>query len=110
MSEIKTAYSQRPIAPWEDEAIETSELPSGWTDTLIALIEKGPVYDGNIPSKVARDALIERGFAAYVIIGQQEGGCVATYYGRELYCQLVDAPSLKEAIAKRQAQSILKRY
>ncbi|WP_144106661.1 hypothetical protein [Paraburkholderia sp. BCC1886] len=101
-----TAYSKRVRAPWEDEAIDTSRLPSGWTDVLICLIERGPVDDGDIPSKSARNALLEAGFAAKVIIDQKEAGNVATYYGRALYCQLVDEDNLEAAIAKRQASKL----
>jgi hypothetical protein len=89
--------------PHEDRPIETNNLESGWTETLIALIERGPVDDGDIPSKRARDSLLHHGFACKAIVHQQEAGNLATYRGRELYKQLVDAPSLKEAIAKRQA-------
>ncbi|SAK59606.1 hypothetical protein AWB81_01868 [Caballeronia arationis] len=103
MSTIKTAYTMRDHAPWEDRPFDTDVLPGGWAETIIALIERGPVGDGDIPSKVARDELMSRGFAARVIVNQKEAGNVATYAGRELYKQLVDAPSLAEAIAKRQA-------
>jgi hypothetical protein len=103
MSEIKTAYSQRSRQPWEDKPIDTTDLPSGWAETLITLIENGPVDDGDIPSKSARDALLGRGLSAKVIVNQQEAGNVATYYGRSLYCQLIDASNLKEALAKRMA-------
>jgi hypothetical protein len=100
---LKTAYAMRKQEPWEDRPIDTCNLPSGWTDVIIALIERGPLDDGDVPSKSARDALIHRGFATKAIVNQQEAGNLATYHGRELYKQLVDAPTLKEAIAKRQA-------
>jgi hypothetical protein len=103
MNEIKTAYSRRQQAPWEDEAIDTSKLPSGWAGTIILLVENGPIDDGDFPSKSARNEMIRQGFAAKVIFHQQEAGTAATYLGRELYCQLVDAARLKDAIAKRQA-------
>jgi hypothetical protein len=67
MSEIKTAYSQRSRQPWEDKPIDTTDLPSGWAETLITLIENGPVDDGDIPSKSARDALLGRGLSAKVM-------------------------------------------
>ncbi|MBB5409340.1 hypothetical protein HDG34_003281 [Paraburkholderia sp. HC6.4b] len=107
---MKTPFAQRTREHWESSPIETDDLPCGWTDVLIQLIENGPVDDGDVASKPARDALIECGFAAKVIIGQQEAGTCATYYGRELYCQLIDEWGLHEAIAKRQATSALKRY
>jgi hypothetical protein len=107
---VKTLFAQRTHEHWENTPIETDNLPDGWSDVLIQLIECGPVDDGDIASKSARDALIERGFAAKVIISRQEAGTCATYYGRELYCQLVDEWGLHEAITKRHATAILKRY
>lgn len=100
---MKTAYACRARLSHEDRPIDTDVLPSGWAETIMLLVEQGPVDDGDVPSKTARNALIHRGFATKVIVGQQEAGNVATYHGRDLYCQLVDAFPLKEAIAKRRA-------
>jgi hypothetical protein len=37
-------------------------------DTLIALVEHGPLWDGDLPSKTGRDCLIERGLAVRVVL------------------------------------------
>lgn len=100
---MKTAYSMRKREAWEDRPIETLDLQTGWAETIIVLIEQGPVDDGDLPSKAARDSLLHHGFACKAIVHQEEAGNLATYRGRELYKQLVDAPTLKEAIAKRRA-------
>lgn len=100
---MKTAYAMRKREAWEDRPIDTEILHGGWAETIIALVENGPLDDGDIPSKAARDELIHRGFATKAIVNQQEAGNLATYRGRDLYKQLVDAPTMKEAIAKRQA-------
>lgn len=54
-------------------------------DTLIALVEQGPLWDGDVPSKVGRDNLIERGLACRVIVAGNDGFTAATYLGRDTY-------------------------
>jgi len=76
-------------------------------DTLIALVERGPVQDGNIPSKSGRDALIERGYAVRVINNGEEGFTAVTPLGAQLYINHVGGGSLKEAIALRRANSAI---
>lgn len=71
-------------------------------DTLCALVEQGPVWDGNIPSKSGRNALIERGYAVRVINNGEEGFTAATPTGMQLYINhVLPGASLKEAIARR---------
>lgn len=100
---MKTAYAMRARLPHEDRPLDTDVLCDGWAEVIICLVEQGPVDDGDIPSKSARNELIHRGFASKVIVQGEEAGNVATYRGRDLYCQLVDAFPLKDAIAKRRA-------
>lgn len=79
-------------------------------DTLYALVERGPIEDGDIPSKSGRNDLIEHGYAVNVIVNGQHGYTAATALGAQFYINHV-APgeSLKEAIAKRRANwAILK--
>lgn len=84
---------------------KSSENKTGFCyDTLVALIEQGPLWDGNVPSKSGRNELIERGYAIRVINNGEEGFTAATPLGAQLYINHV-APgsSLKEAIAARKA-------
>jgi len=65
-------------------------LSGACVDTLVALVEKGPVWDGNIPSKSGRDDLIDRGLAVRVVAntadeGWSDGYTAATYAGRDAY-------------------------
>ena len=63
-------------------------------DTLIALVEAGPLWDGDVPSKAGRDALIASGLAARVIVRGEDGWQAATYAGHDQGSQdqLADAP------------------
>ena len=101
---MKTAYALRERAAHEDTPFNTDVLEPGWVETIVLLVEKGPIDDGDFPSKVARNSLIEHGYAQYVVIKGMQAGCVATYKGGYLYCQLFDKyPGLGEAIAFHKA-------
>lgn len=81
-------------------------LSGAETDTLIALVECGPLWDGDVPSKGGRDGLIERGYAVRVIVKGEDGWQAATYAGRDAYKDLfpsVDSPAdtMKEARINR---------
>ena len=54
-------------------------------DTLIALVEHGPLWDGDVPSKAGRDALIAQGLAVRVVVKGEDGWQAATYAGRDAY-------------------------
>ena len=60
-------------------------LTAAEKDTLIALVEQGPLWDGDVPSKQGRDSLVRRGLAAKVIVKGEDGWQAATYAGREAY-------------------------
>ena len=61
-------------------------------ETLIALVESGPLWDGDVPSKSGRDALIAQGLAARVIVRGEDGHTAATYAGRDAYKALYGGP------------------
>ena len=54
-------------------------------DTLVALIEFGPLSHGYEPSKSARDSLIERGLAVSIVNKLEDGWTAATLEGRDAY-------------------------
>ena len=60
-------------------------LTGGEIDTLVALVESGPLWDGDVPSKVGRDDLISRGLAVRVVVKGEDGFTAATYAGRDAY-------------------------
>jgi hypothetical protein len=62
-----------------------AQMTGAEVDTLVALIEAGPLWDGDVPSKAGRDALIERGLAVRVVVKGEDGHTAATYAGRDAY-------------------------
>lgn len=75
-------------------------------DTLIALVEQGPLWDGDVPSKAARDALIAAGLAVRVVVKGEDGWQATTYVGRDAYKTLFPGPdgpadTIKEAKVNR---------
>lgn len=54
-------------------------------DTLVALYERGPLYDGDVPSKSGRDALVRSDMAAKVIVRGEDGYNACTYKGACAY-------------------------
>jgi hypothetical protein len=61
-------------------------------DTLIALVECGPLWDGDVPSKAGRDSLIAQGLAVRVVVKGEDGWQAATYAGRDAYRALYPGP------------------
>lgn len=91
-----------------EKTFETGTLPSGWEDTLHVLVEQGPVFAGDVPSKIALDALQEEGYVTRVVSKgtEPEENIFATLKGRDLYIQSVfgsyDDHTLEEAITQRE--------
>jgi hypothetical protein len=83
-------------------------------DTLVALIECGPISHGYEPSKSARDSLIERGLAVSIINKLEDGWTAATLAGRDAYKAhfgtALDgkADTLREAYAARLARRAIR--
>lgn len=61
-------------------------------DTLVALVERGPLWDGDVPSKAGRDALIDAGLAVRVVVNGEDGWQAATYAGRDAYKAMYPGP------------------
>lgn len=73
-------------------------------DTLIALIERGPLFDGDVPSKVERDELLESGLAVRVVVSGEDGFTAATYSGRDAYTKMYSGSTVAEAIKNRKSE------
>ena len=61
------------------------DLTGAEIDTIKAAYLKGPLYDGDVPSKSARDELVSSGFMEKVIVRGEEGFNACTYKGAELF-------------------------
>ncbi|MGU7773753.1 hypothetical protein ACV229_26665 [Burkholderia sp. MR1-5-21] len=73
----------------------------GALDRLIALVERGPLADGDVPSKAGRSALLEWGLAVRTVVNGEEGYQAATMDGVAAFCALYGADTLGEAIKAR---------
>lgn len=70
--------------------IRVQEMGSGERDTLLCAWKNGPVYDGDVPSKSARDSLMADGFIAKVVVRGEQGYNACTYKGHAAY-RLIEA-------------------
>ncbi len=80
-------------------------------DTLVALVEQGPLWDGDVPSKTGRDRLIDRGLATRVVVKGEDGWTAASYTGRDAYRALYPGPdgpaeTIKQAMLMRNARTL----
>ena len=66
-------------------------------DTLVALVERGPLRDGGLPSKVGRNGLLAMGFAAEVVIDKDYWYYAATPKGLEWYLSRYKADTIRDA-------------
>lgn len=70
-------------------------------DSLIGMVERGPLEDGDVPSKAGRDELIRLGLAVRVVVKGEDGYTGATYAGRDAYTRLHGADTVREAMDAR---------
>lgn len=54
-------------------------------DCICASFERGPLFDGDVPSKAGRDALVGMGYMAHVVVRGQDGYNACTYKGASAY-------------------------
>ncbi|HHA2844576.1 hypothetical protein [Stenotrophomonas maltophilia] len=79
----------------------TDNLSGAALDTLIALVEEGPLWDGDLPSKRGRTELLDLGMAVCIVVKGQDGYQAATYAGRIAYCGLFGEERMDAAKAAR---------
>jgi len=60
-------------------------MDGGERDVIRAAYESGPLYDGDVPSKISRDSLLDDGFIAKVVVRGEEGFNACTYKGGSAY-------------------------
>lgn len=70
--------------------IQVQGMDNGQRDTIRAAYRSGPLYDGDVPSKAARDELLQGGFIAKVVVKGEDGFNACTYKGMWAY-KLIEA-------------------
>ena len=60
---------------------QVQEFDSGERDTIKAAFADGPLWDGDVPSKAARDRLVAAGFIAKVAVKGEQGYNACTHKG-----------------------------
>lgn len=71
---------------YEQQAKTVYQLLDGSArDTLVALIKQGPLWDGDVPSKVGRDTLVYLGLASKVVVNGMQGYQAATNLGFDVW-------------------------
>lgn len=61
--------------------MEVQELNFGERDCIRTSFERGPLFDGDVPSKSDRDSLVEKGFIEHVVVKGEWGYNACTYKG-----------------------------
>lgn len=79
-------------------------------DTLIGLCRRGPLWDGDVPSKNGRDELLDKAMAAKIVLKNCEDGYqAATYLGAHVYRAGFVEPrkdAVRKAVAPELAQYV----
>jgi hypothetical protein len=61
------------------------QMDAGQRDTIRAAYMLGPLDDGDVPSKSARDTLIADGYITKVVVKGEDGFNACTHKGRDAY-------------------------
>ena len=65
-------------------------------DTLVALVERGPLHDRDLPSTVGKNGLLTLGFAAQQVINHDYGYYAATIEGKDWYTDRYKVNNIKD--------------
>ena len=65
--------------------IDVQRFTPGERDTLRVMHQSGPLFDGDIPSKTARDSLLSMGYVAKIVAKGQDGQNACTQKGHLAY-------------------------
>ena len=89
------------LSYWGFSKMMTKNFSGGELDTLIALAEDGPLFDGDVPSKKGSDTLIKMGYAVETVVKGKCGYQAITAKGIKLYLERFNASTISEAILNR---------
>lgn len=79
------------------------KLNGNLSETLIHVVEEGPVYAGDLIAPSIRDDLLKAGLVCMVPVKGEDGFTAATHAGKLLYLKTFQADTIKEAMEKRKA-------
>lgn len=79
------------------------KLEGGLSETLIHVVEEGPLYAGDLIAPSIRDDLLKAGLVCMVPVKGEDGFTAATHAGKLLYLKVFQADTIKEAMEKRKA-------
>jgi len=65
--------------------IEVQAMDSGRRECIRAAFRHGPLLDGDVPSKAARDTLLDEGYMTKVVVGGNDGYNACTHKGAWAY-------------------------
>lgn len=65
--------------------IRVQSMSGGEIDTIVCAFEKGPLFDGDVPSKSARNQLVVDGLMAHVVVKGEDGYNACTHSGAWAY-------------------------
>ena len=72
------------------QIIRVQNMSGAEKDTICAAYRDGPLWAGDLPSKVARDALVAEGMMVQIVIKGEQGYNACTYLGCVAY-NLIEA-------------------
>lgn len=61
--------------------IEVQAMGAAERDCIRASYKRGPLFDGDVPSKSGRDVLLDKGYMAKVVVQGQDGYNACTHKG-----------------------------
>lgn len=103
-SAVNVELAKQQLSVYDGKYTLPIKLTGGATDTLIGLIEHGPLWDGDLPSKGGRDDLIRLGLATRIFVSGSDGYQAATPMGAEVYRRMFgNTETVREAMENRRA-------
>jgi len=97
LSDMDRAENSDDVIAYDDAAFKICTLlSSAQREVLKQLLFQGPVWDGNVPSKAARDDLISLGFATRCCFMGEQGYTAATYRAFTIFKVSGDTPFQKK--------------
>lgn len=63
-------------------------LTGAQVDTLVSAVESGPVWVGDLPSKTARNELVDMSLLTHIVSKMEEGYTASTMLGAAVYRKL----------------------